>query len=299
MMQSLPILPGELVRCEGHEQAVAGVMPFCGGAVAFFSAPSPAAAARCQDALAVMPLGPDRGIVAVADGMGGLPGGREAASAAIGALLEGIAGENAEGASLRSRIMDAIETANERILAMGIGSATTLAVVEFGPTGVRAYHVGDSEIMAFGQRGRVKIQSVPHSPVGFAYHAGMLDETEAITHEDRHLVSNVLGSRDMRVEIGSTVPLAPHDTLLVCSDGLVDNLQFEEITAGLRQGQLDRAVAHVAARAGARMTDPASGQPSKPDDLSLIAFRRAPGNALMKRLSGAGPASRAPEADEE
>jgi serine/threonine protein phosphatase PrpC len=283
-MRSLTILPRSLVRCEGHDKAVSGVMPLAGGAAAFYSAPRPGGTGRSQDAVMAIPLGSDRGVIAVADGMGGLPGGREAAAMAIGALIDGLCSESAEPVSVRTRIMDSIEMANQRILATGIGSATTLAVAEIGPGTVRAYHVGDSEIMAFGQRGRVKIQSVPHSPVGFAYHAGMLDETQAITHEDRHLVSNVLGIRDMRIEVGSVIPFALHDTVVVCSDGLVDNLQFEEISAGLRQGRLDRAVLGLAAKAYSRMTEPVSGEPSKPDDLSLIAYRRSPGSALTRRL---------------
>jgi len=285
-MRPLAILPRSLVRCEGHEQPLSGVMALAEGAAAFYSTPCPGQTGRSQDAVVVIPLGPERGVIAVADGMGGLPGGREAASMAINALVDGLCGESVEPPSVRSRIMDSIERANERILATGIGSATTLAVAEIGPGSVRAYHVGDSEIMAFGQRGRVKIQSVPHSPVGFAYHAGMLDETQAITHEDRHLVSNVLGSRDMRIEVGSAIPLALHDTVVVCSDGLVDNLQFEEISAGLRQDRLDRALQRLVVLAVGRMMEPVPGQPSKPDDLSLIAYRRSPGKALSRRLSG-------------
>ena len=285
-MRSLPVLPKSLLRCEGHEQPAAGVMALAEGAAAFYTTPCPGGSGRSQDAVALIPVGTDRGVIAVADGMGGLPGGREAAAMAIGALIEGLTGELDETTSIRSRIMDSIERANDRILATGIGSATTLAVAEIGPGTVRAYHVGDSEIMAFGQRGRVKIQSVPHSPVGFAYHAGMIDETQAITHEDRHLVSNVLGSRDMRIEIGSAIPLAPHDTVVVCSDGLVDNLQFDEIAAGLRQGRLDKALQRLATTAVSRMTEPVPGRPSKPDDLSLVAYRRHPGMPLMRRLSG-------------
>ena len=49
---------------------------------------------------------------------------------------------------------------------LGAGSATTLAVAEVVGQTVRTYHVGDSPIWVFGQRGRLKLQTVPHSPVG-------------------------------------------------------------------------------------------------------------------------------------
>ncbi len=39
-----------------------------------------------------------------------------------------------------------------------------------------------------------------------------------------HIVSNVVG-----VDVGSALELAARDTLLIASDGLVDNLKTEEI----------------------------------------------------------------------
>jgi len=88
----------------------------------------------------------------------------------------------------------------------------------------------------------------------------------------------------MRIEVGSPVPLGPYDTVVVCSDGLVDNLHFEEISRTLRAGRLDRSLQQLVASAERRMTEPRAGEPSKPDDLSVIAYRRRPGADLMKRL---------------
>ena len=109
------------------------------------------------------------------------------------------------------------------------GAASTLAIVEVQDGTARPYHVGDSAILITGQRGRVKVQTVPHSPVGYAVESGMLDAAEAMHHEERHVVSNVVGSDDMRIEIGSALSLSPRDTILLASDGLSDNLLAEEI----------------------------------------------------------------------
>jgi serine/threonine protein phosphatase PrpC len=130
-------------------------------------------------------------------------------------------------------------------------------------------------ILAVGQRGRVKLQTVSHSPVGYAYEAGLLDETEAMHHEDRHLVSNVIGSPDMRIEIGPPVCLAPRDTLLLASDGLLDNLYNDEIVERARKGPLKGVVHSLAGACRERMTHPQQGAPSKPDDLTLVVFRRS------------------------
>jgi PPM family protein phosphatase len=174
---------------------------------------------------------------------------------------------------------------------MGNGAATTLAVAELAVGQVRAYNVGDSEVMVFGQRGRLKLRTLSHSPVGFALQAGLVDHEEALHHEDRHIVSNFVGSRDMRIEVGSAMRLEPMDTVLVCSDGLVDNLRLAEISdimsaAGRWTGRLDSLARSALARmAGAEHNEPSvDGQPSKPDDLSLIAFRRHPGRACARRL---------------
>ena len=92
-------------------------------------------------------------------------------------------------------------------------------------------------------------------------------------HEDRHIVSNMLGAADMRIEVGSARRLAPRDTLLVASDGLSDNLAPEEIVELIRAGPLERGARRLAADARERMDKPREGRPSKPDDLTFLLFR--------------------------
>lgn len=280
----LTVMPTGPVVGSGVEQLRAGLMALADGAVVWCSAPCPGGSGRSEDAFAILPLAGGGALLAIADGMGGLPGGREAAASAVRVLAE-IADEQSDDDSLlRPRILDAIERINLEILQTGTGAATTLAIVEIGPDFIRPYHIGDSEIMVFGRRGRVKYQSVPHSPVGFAYHAGMLDEDQAIKHEDRHLVSNVLGSREMRIEVGSPQQLAQGDCLVICSDGLVDNLQFGEICDGLRTGNLDQRFERLITTTLARMEAADAAVHSKPDDLSVIAYRPRPGARVCGRL---------------
>lgn len=278
--------PDALVLAAG-EETVQGLMRVAGGAVAAWSAPRPGGV-RSEDAMLVLPVGVDSAVLAIADGMGGLPGGGPAAARAISALGAAVEEGLAAGLSLQSSILDGIGKANESVLAMGTGAATTLAVAELAAGLVRAYNIGDSEVMVFGQRGRLKLRTISHSPVGFALQAGLVDHEEALHHEDRHLVSNFVGSRDMRIEVGSTLRLGMMDTVVVCSDGLVDNLRLAEIADIMRCGPLDHRLETLAQRAVARMSgtaEPAAdGQPSKPDDLSLIAFRRRPGRDVMQRL---------------
>ncbi len=159
------------------------------------------------------------------------------------------------------------------MLSLALGAATTLTVVEFDGETVRHYHVGDSMVLLTGQRGKVKMQSIPHSPVGYAVESGMLDETDAMHHEDRHVISNVIGSADMRIEVGSAVPVAPRDTLVLASDGLSDNLHMPEIVECVRKGPIADAARELARQARERMEWEGEGEPSKPDDLTFVLFR--------------------------
>ena len=99
------------------------------------------------------------------------------------------------------------------------------------------------------------------------------DESEALHHEERNIVSNVIGAADMRIEMGPLLKIAARDTVLLASDGLSDNLYPEEIVDGIRIGPIARSTQVLADRCSKRMTEPRPGRPSKPDDLTLIAFR--------------------------
>ena len=154
-----------------------------------------------------------------------------------------------------------------------MGAGTTLAVVELDGRTVRPYHVGDSMILVVGGRGKIKLQTVPHSPVGYGVEAGLLDEREAMHHESRHVVSNVIGSSEMHIAVGPPIKLAPRDTVLLASDGLFDNLYSTRIAESVRKGKLQAAVQRLICASQQRMTGDQDGQPSKPDDLTFIAFR--------------------------
>jgi serine/threonine protein phosphatase PrpC len=258
---------------DGEMEEVATHALAC-GEVAVFSCRSPGRDGPNEDSAAVLPFGDGAYVLAVADGLGGGRSGARASALAIEALAAAMAEAQREQWPLRTAVLNGIERANETVLGLGIGAGTTLSAVEIAEGAMRTYHVGDSLILLIGQRGRLKLQTVAHSPVGFAVESGLLDEGEAMHHEQRHLVSNVIGASDMRVEVGSQLRIAARDTLLLASDGLSDNLHTVEIVALLRTGALDAACDRLAELARARMVAPSEGEPSKPDDLTFVAFRR-------------------------
>jgi len=256
------------------EQPRAEIARLDGGQVAVFSARSPEKESPNEDAAAVVAVNDHAAVLIVADGLGGSPAGQRASALAIEQMVAALRESAPDEPTLRAVVLNGIENANRAICELAVGAASTLAVAEVYGDTVRPYHVGDSMILLVGQRGRVKLQTVSHSPVGYAVESGMLDETEAMHHEDRHVVSNILGAPDMRIEIGSPVRMSPRDTLLLATDGLLDNLHTAEIIERSRKGPLPRAQTQLADDARRRMTTPQPGEPSKADDLTFVLFRR-------------------------
>ncbi len=264
------------VVLDGASEADQRILSPAGGMALAYTCRAPDKQSDNEDAVAVLPCGEDAAVLAVADGAGGLPGGRRASQTALASLGEAVAAALAGGQPMRSAILDGIEAANRAVLAIGAGSATTLTVVGIEGRDARTYQVGDSEALIVGQRGRIRAQTMAHSPTGFAVEAGFLDQHDALHHEERHLVSNFLGTADMRIDIGATVELQALDTVLVASDGLTDNLHGHEIIELIRKGPIEAAAAALTQLAAERMRTSDGSLPSKPDDLSLILFRKPP-----------------------
>lgn len=262
---------------------------FAKGEAAVFSARKPDRDGANQDAAALIAVDDNAGVAVVADGAGGHAAGAEAAGLAVKAMTKAIEARESGETSLRTAILNGFEQANEAILKLGVGAATTLAVVEIQGNQMRTYHAGDSMILVTGQRGKVKVLSVPHSPVGYAVEAGLLHPDDALHHEDLHLVSNLLGRSDMRIEIGSALTLAQRDTVVLASDGLSDNLRLEEIVERVRKGSLKKAADRLASLGKTRMATDDNGTPSKPDDITFIALRLSRKRKARRRTTATEP----------
>ena len=251
----------------------ADVQPIASGVAAVYTARCPDKETSNEDAAALITCGPQTGVMAVADGFGGQPAGEQAARRALQALARAVDRALETGGTLRAGILDGFERANDAVTDLGVGAATTLVALEIDDRRARSYHVGDSTALVVGQRGKLKLQTVSHSPIGYIVEAGWLGEDEALHHEDRHIVSNMVGSPDMRIEIGPSLRLRPRDTVVLGSDGLFDNLPVQEIVELVRKGPLSKVAELLTAKCDRRMRSPDQGQPSKPDDLAFILYR--------------------------
>jgi protein phosphatase len=177
----------------------------------------------------------------VADGMGGHAGGQEASQIATTTIVTYLENHWNEEIPSEELIRAAIALANEKILEdqyqhperqdMG----TTLVMVLF--RGERGFHthIGDSRLYRFRERVLEQITE-DHTWVARALKMGELTEEEARQHPWRHVLFQCLGRRDLReIEI---FPLETRegDALILCSDGLTEEISDAEIGSYLQNG---------------------------------------------------------------
>lgn len=245
---------------------------FCGGSVVGCSYRCPGKESNNEDAAALIQLSPTHGVLAVADGIGGQNAGDRAAKSTIQSIIEHCQNAPA-GSRLRMHLLDAIESANREILKWGIGAGATLVVAEYRDGSLRIIHVGDASAVVCSNRGRLKFLAVGHAPVAMAVEIGVLNEEEALLHEDRNIISNCVGSTKMKIEIGPRLAMAARDTLVMASDGLFDNLTSEEIVQIIRAGHFESQVDLLIEESRSRMIN-ADEYTGKPDDLTILSFRQ-------------------------
>ena len=238
------------------------------GQAVVFSRPQGGQSGANEDALGIIETRDGGVCLAVADGVGGLPRGLEAANLVISLLADTTLNKD-------QPLQERIEAANQQLLKELPSAATTVTAAEINNNMANVCHAGDSTLLAVGQRGRIKLKTQCHSPVGIK-EANGLDEKEALFHPQRHLLNNMMGDPAMWLEKQEGIELAARDTVLLGTDGLWDNLFLSEIVELIRAGELIDSAEKLAQTVIERMDTPVTGQPSKPDDVSFILYRPNP-----------------------
>lgn len=219
-----------------------------------------------EDALAFIDLPRGDALLVVADGVGGLPRGDYASRLIVERLGSALCDASNEDASAAA--VAAIESAHETLTGSGGGAASTVVAVHLDGNRFRSLHVGDSIALVSSQRGKSKFETISHSPIGYALESGLISEEDAFAHEERHVVSNLVGGDNLHITVSGSMQLAVRDTLLLASDGLSDNLRQAEIIEAIRVGPLFKAGERLVSLALERMEGG-----GKPDDLSFILYR--------------------------
>lgn len=172
-------------------------------------------------------------IFAVADGMGGHSAGEVASAIAVRCIEEAdtapLPGAEAVAELVRTINAEIHDEANRDSTKRGMGTTLALAAVAAGdvPAFVVA-NVGDSRTYLL-RNGSLRRISKDHSYVQELVDEGALTPGEARGHPLRNIVTRALGI-DASVDVDTwTIPAVEGDRLMLCSDGLVDEVHDDDI----------------------------------------------------------------------
>jgi len=187
-----------------------------------------------------------RTVFAVADGLGGHQGGEVASAMAVEPLaaLDGRAFADADEAA--EALTAAIRAANQAILQRGrsdpelwgMGTTVTAAAVAHDRV-LQLAHVGDSRAYLLRKGAPLRQLTTDHTVVAEAVERGLLTRQQAASHPQRGVVTRAVGlDPDVLVDLPEPLELEPGDQVLLCSDGLTEVVDDEQI-AGVLAEQVD------------------------------------------------------------
>jgi PPM family protein phosphatase len=175
----------------------------------------------------------------VADGMGGHAGGQEASRIATQEIQSYLNCNWESSESSESLLENAFLKANQAILQDQAQNperadmGTTAVVVLLRNEQTLCAHIGDSRL--YRLRG-AKLNQITedHTWVARAMKLGDITSDQARVHPWRHVLSKCLGREDLRQVDVQAFDLQPNDRLLLCSDGLTEELADHIIASHLK-----------------------------------------------------------------
>ncbi len=241
----------------------------------------------------------DIGLMVLADGMGGYNAGEVASGIAVQTITE-LAAEGADreerndidasSGFMRQTIVlrDAIARANKIIFQTAQsqthceGMGTTLVAAMFYDNRVSIAHVGDSRAYRL-RGGKFEQLTMDHSLLQELVDRGFYSEEEAQRSTNRNYVTRALGvepSVDVEVQ---EFEVLPGDIYLLCSDGLPDMVEDEDIHLTIRtfNASLD-----VVGQQLVQLTNDHGGRDNVSIMLAQIIDSFAAKRGLMERITG-------------
>jgi PPM family protein phosphatase len=183
---------------------------------------------------------PGCALLVVADGVSSAEAGETASQIAVAATLKTF-GEQPAGISTPKRLYRAVQQANIEVYDLATvvpelrGMTTTLTAVVVDRGELTAGHIGDSRLYLLRDR-RLTQLTKDHTVAGEKARMGLMSKSRAREHPDRSVLTRSLG-RELIVPIDRlSNRVYRGDSLLVCSDGLYNVLDEEEMALLLAEG---------------------------------------------------------------
>lgn len=178
-----------------------------------------------------LPLGNLPNLFVVADGMGGHKAGDYASKCTVETIIEEV-GKSKESEPVKI-LSDAIQSANTLIRRKAtedknmMGMGTTVVASTLIGNNLIVANVGDSRLYISGDE--LTQITRDHSLVEEMVRLGGIDRMSARNHPDKNIITRAIGATNTVNIDFFEVSVQSGDTVLMCSDGLTNMLEDEEI----------------------------------------------------------------------
>jgi len=180
-------------------------------------------------------ISPELGFCLAADGMGGAAAGELASKIFADTVLEIFADSTDQSEKeILYRVKKAFSFANEKILDHATqnpnheGMGCTAELLAFFGDGFALGHVGDSRTYRF-RNGQLRQLTQDHTLVQEQIEEGLISSENIRNHPLRNIILRALGQeRELALDL-LRGKILPGDLFLLCSDGLTDMVQDDQI----------------------------------------------------------------------
>ena len=186
-----------------------------------------------QDAFWIHQINAETAIAVVCDGMGGARGGQQASNLAVSAVKEYI--ETHKIPDNEKKAFDKIvKSSNKRVFKKasedetlaGMGTTMVLALIKEGIAHIA--NVGDSRAYHI-TNGSIRQVTKDHSAVQELVDKGHLTERQAKIHPNKNIITRAIGIEKEIEYDYFKVEINANDIVLLCTDGLSNNMDESEI----------------------------------------------------------------------
>lgn len=183
------------------------------------------------------PVGNLPNLFVVADGMGGHKAGDFASRFATDVVIESI--QSNKDTHIVSILTKAVNDANTQVFKKSEsaenykGMGTTLVIATIVDNELITTNVGDSRLYLIEGDSIFQITE-DHSLVAEMVRLGQIDKSEAKERPDKNIITRAIGTNDYIQADFFTNKLENNDYVLLCSDGLTNMLDDDEILAVIK-----------------------------------------------------------------
>lgn len=177
-------------------------------------------------------IGPVQNLYIVADGMGGHKAGDVASRTAIESITEYV--RECEISNPVSLMKRAIIYANDKVYKLSLGNpedysgmGTTLVMAIVDKSIMYIANIGDSRLYIVNDE--IRQVTMDHSLVEELIRSGRLDRDKGRDHPEKNIITRALGIGEKVVPDFFEIELEPRDRILLCSDGLSNMVEDDEL----------------------------------------------------------------------